>query len=82
MNKAIILKDLFVFLFFVLQCPDQDIKLLHNRILLYRYQLSSYHVILPLNPKDILMPDTIVEVIISRKLRTKQKARSNQVNNP
>ncbi|CAF4275277.1 unnamed protein product, partial [Rotaria sp. Silwood2] len=46
-------------------CPDQDIKLLHNRILLYRYEPSSYQMILPLNPKDILLPDTIVEVIIS-----------------
>ncbi|CAF3507323.1 unnamed protein product [Rotaria sp. Silwood1] len=46
-------------------CPDQDIKLLHNRILLYRYEPSSYQMIIPLNPKDILLPDTIVEVIIS-----------------
>ncbi|CAF1047019.1 unnamed protein product [Rotaria sordida] len=46
-------------------CPDQDIKLLHNRILLYRYEPSSYQMIIPLNPKDILLPDTIVEIIIS-----------------
>ncbi len=46
-------------------------KLLHNRILLYRYDRSSYQIIIPLNPKDILIPDTIVEVIISRKWRRK-----------
>jgi hypothetical protein len=53
----------------VFQCPDQDIKLLHNRILLFRYEPSSYSLIIPLNPRDILVPDTIVEVIISREFR-------------
>ena len=55
-----------------LQCPDQDIKSLQNRILLFRYEPSSYSMIIPLNPKDILVPDTIVEVIISRKCAGKQ----------
>ncbi|CAF3344795.1 unnamed protein product [Rotaria socialis] len=39
-------------------CPDQDIKLLHNRILLFRYDPSSYQMIISLSPKDILIPDT------------------------
>ncbi|CAF4056861.1 unnamed protein product [Rotaria sp. Silwood2] len=56
-------------------CPDQDIKLLHKRILLFRYEPSSYSMIIPLNPRDILVPDTIVEVVISRKLRIKRKTR-------
>lgn len=40
--------------------------------------------VIPLNPKDILVPDTIVEVIISRKLTIKQKQqrKCNQLNNP
>ncbi|CAF3993640.1 unnamed protein product, partial [Rotaria sordida] len=46
-------------------CPDQDIKLLQNRILLFRYEPASYSMMIPLNPKDILVPDTIVEVVIS-----------------
>jgi protein kinase D len=46
-------------------CPDQNIKSLQNRILLFRYEPSSYSMIIPLNPRDILVPDTIVEVIIS-----------------
>ncbi|CAF3987019.1 unnamed protein product [Rotaria magnacalcarata] len=46
-------------------CPDQNIKFLHNRILLFRYEPSSYSRIIPLNPRDILVPDTIVEVLIS-----------------
>ncbi|UJR38292.1 hypothetical protein I4U23_030962 [Adineta vaga] len=46
-------------------CPDQNIKSLQNRILLFRYEPSSYSMIIPLKPKDILIPDTIVEVIIS-----------------
>jgi hypothetical protein len=53
--------------FFLLKCPDQDIKYLNNRILLFRYEPSSYSMIIPLKPRDILVPDTIVEVIISRK---------------
>jgi hypothetical protein len=70
--------------FFFLKCPDQDIKLLHNRILLFRYEPSSYSMVIPLNPKDILVPDTIVEVIISRKLIVKQKAKRkcDQLDNP
>ncbi|CAF3378653.1 unnamed protein product [Rotaria socialis] len=39
-------------------CPDQNIKLLHNRILLFRYDPSSYQMIISLSPKDILIPDT------------------------
>jgi hypothetical protein len=50
------------------KCPDQDIKLLKNRILLYRYVPLSYQMLIPLKPKDILISDIIVEVIISRKL--------------
>jgi len=40
--------------------------------------------VIPLNPKDILVPDTIVEVIISRKLIVKQKAKRkyDQLDNP
>lgn len=32
--------------------------------------------ILPLKPQDILVPDTIVEVVISRKLRRKQEKKN------
>ena len=55
------------YLSFCLQCPDQNIKHLQNRILLFRHEPSAYAMIIPLKPKDILAPDTIVEVIISRK---------------
>jgi hypothetical protein len=64
-------KKLYFFFFDLFKCPDQDIKFLHNRILLFRYDPSSYSMVIPLNPKDILVPDTIVEVIISRKLTIK-----------
>ncbi|CAF0734910.1 unnamed protein product [Didymodactylos carnosus] len=47
-------------------CPDQDIKSLNNRILLFKYEPSSYQMLLPLNPRDILNPECIVEVIISQ----------------
>jgi hypothetical protein len=59
--------NLFCCFSFLIKCPDQDIKYLRNRILLFRYEPSSYSMIIPLNPRDILIPDTIVEVIISRK---------------
>ncbi len=42
--------------------------------------------IIPLNPRDILIPDTIVEVIISRKSTIKPKKENPQIiinlNNP
>lgn len=50
------------------QCPEQKIKSIDRRILLFRYEPNSHSTIIPLHPKDILLPDTIVEVIISRKL--------------
>ncbi|CAF1224998.1 unnamed protein product [Adineta ricciae] len=46
-------------------CPDQDIRLFHNRILLYRYEPLSYQMLIPLNLNDIRLANTIVEVIIS-----------------
>lgn len=49
------------------KCPDQDVKLFHNRILLFRYEPLSYQMLIPLNLNDIRLADTIVEVIISRK---------------
>lgn len=66
-------KNSIAIIIYYFQCPDQDIKLLHNRILLFRYEPSLYSMMIPLNPRDILVPDTIVEVVISRKFRTKRK---------
>ncbi len=57
--------------FRLFKCPDQDIKFLENRILLYRYNPLFDQMLIPLKPKDILLQDAIVEVLISRKLKRK-----------